>query len=105
MHPDDQSLFITEKLCLNDLMMGLASSFPECLMRSCWLVDSVLQVHYTYFLPQLKKLNRKGMSSVCSTLVNTVVIRRGPGLALERLEITTSLIRSISRLVYVSFVL
>ncbi len=35
------------------------------------------------------------MSSVCSTLVNTVVIRRDPGLALECLKITTSLIRSI----------
>ena len=35
------------------------------------------------------------MSSVCSTIVNTVVIKRDPGLALEYLEITTSLIRSI----------
>ena len=43
----------------------------------------------------LKKFNRKGMSPMCSTLVNTVVIRRDPGLALECLEITTSLIRNI----------
>ncbi len=46
--PDDQSLFITEKRCFNDLMTGLASSCSECLIRSCWQLDSVIQVHFMY---------------------------------------------------------
>ncbi len=50
---------------------------------------------YFIFCPKWKKFNGKGMSSACSTLVNNIVIRRDPGLALECLEITTLLIRSI----------
>ncbi len=42
--PDDQTLFITEKRCFDDLMTGLASSCSECLVRSCWRLDSVIQV-------------------------------------------------------------
>ncbi|XP_064383612.1 uncharacterized protein LOC135332186 isoform X1 [Halichondria panicea] len=38
--PDDQTLFITEKRCFDDLMTGLASS---CSVRSCWRLDSVIQ--------------------------------------------------------------
>ncbi len=85
-----------EKHCFNDLMMGLASSCPECLMRSWWQIDSVLQVHYILFFVSIgKKLKRKSMASACASLVNIIIIRIDPGLALECLEITTSLMRSI----------
>ena len=41
--PEDQALFITEKRCSNDLMTGLASNCSECLAKSPWSMESIIQ--------------------------------------------------------------
>ncbi len=94
--PDDQSMFITEKRCFNDLMTGLASSCSECSIRSCWRLDSVIQVvNLLCFSSRVfYLLIRRGMSSELCSVVATVGARRDLGQALACLGDIFSSIRS-----------
>ena len=39
---DDESLFITEKHCCQDLMLGLGTPFPCGMVRNIWALESVV---------------------------------------------------------------
>ena len=43
--PEDESLFITEKHCFQDLVSGLGTPCPCGMARNTWILESVIQVH------------------------------------------------------------
>ena len=87
--PEEESLFLTERHCFDDLVSGLQSACPCGMTSKAWMLESVVQVCAVCvgLILCLLHCNRRGMSSVYCLVAGVATSKKERGPVLVFLEV------------------